>query len=426
MTDRLTPERLAELRRIASYEENCNPNPEDLAVLIGEIDRLAAENEQLADFDAMGQRGRSLEAERNEAVQRWHDEHKRADRLTADLAEARRQVEAACCGPWHDYETSQRDEAAFPWGRVKAARAVADQWRTYAFEHIDGVPGAQTPGWAVALTALNLVCRELDDDGMRPAADPGKPHAAPQPHAPGSGGASAQSEPDETATEPQRPAEGFEHEYGYQLMRPGQSPMMIGRTPADILGVMRHQRATFPEADYALRRREVGPWQTVQDERAELSPYRPLSGLVLDEETARTGVLPAAAEDVMGLATGGWISGAMTIPPNDNPCFPLAAPRTAITPEDEGVSSADVMAQAAADEAADLRTLDQWEARYGVRVYDPDGWRDPADPKPWNQPLTLAEFWRRSRSSTTDAVNPAWTRVAADARRDTETESEPR
>jgi hypothetical protein len=56
------------------------------------------------------------------------------------------------------------------------------------------------------------------------------------------------------------------YELGFQCMdRPYDTPGMVGRPVADILAVMADKRATFPEARFALRRRIVGPWVTVED-----------------------------------------------------------------------------------------------------------------------------------------------------------------
>ena len=230
MTDRLTPERLAELRR--PYDQGEPDTLENLlelmatghdgwltkgrqvwarhlaayqadhAALIGEIDRLTAEVEQLADFAVLTSRPKELQAERDRAVQRWHEEHRRAETLEKALAEARAQVRAACCGPWHDYETSKIDEARFPNERLNAARAVANRWHTYAHTRVRGGPGPDAAAWSVALTALGFVLRELDDDGIRPR-DDAHSHAD-SPQAPSGGDETPRAE-----IEPQRPAEDF-------------------------------------------------------------------------------------------------------------------------------------------------------------------------------------------------------------------------
>lgn len=157
------------------------------------------------------------------------------DRLTAALAEARRQVQEACCGPWHDREISDTDAAAFPWQRVKAAREVAARWHSHAHWQASQGPHEATVAWAVAQTLLSLVLDELDYDGI-------------EPHNERAAEASA----------------GFE--YGFENMdRGGEGPMMVGRPVGDIREQMALRRATFPEVDYALRRRPVGPWETVEE-----------------------------------------------------------------------------------------------------------------------------------------------------------------
>lgn len=88
------------------------------------------------------------------------------DRLRADLAEARSQVQAACCGPWHEREVSDTDAAKFPWGRVRAAREVAGRWHAHAYREATKGPYEATVTWAVAQTALSLVLAELDYDGI--------------------------------------------------------------------------------------------------------------------------------------------------------------------------------------------------------------------------------------------------------------------
>lgn len=162
------------------------------------------------------------------------------DRLAAELGEARRQVQAGCCGPWHEREAAEADAADFPWQRVKAAREVAARWHSHAHWQASQGPHEATVAWAVAQTLLSLVLDELDYDGIEPR--------------------------DERAAEA-----SAVYEYGFENMdRGGEGPMMVGRSLADIREQMALRRATFPEVDYALRRRPVGSWETVEEEsRAE-------------------------------------------------------------------------------------------------------------------------------------------------------------
>jgi hypothetical protein len=75
-------------------------------------------------------------------------------------------------------------------------------------------------------------------------------------HCPGFG-------PGSTPTE-DRPEVAYE--FGFENMdRGGEGPMMIGRPEADVRAAMAEKAAMFPECRYALRRRVVGPWGTVED-----------------------------------------------------------------------------------------------------------------------------------------------------------------
>lgn len=38
----------------------------------------------------------------------------------------------------------------------------------------------------------------------------------------------------------------------------------------------------------------------------------------------------------------------------------------------------------------ETRLPEDWEEQYGARIVDPDGWRNAG--KPWNEPVTWAEF----------------------------------
>lgn len=58
-----------------------------LRALLAEIRRLRGENEQLSDLEAAATRRIELQAERDRAVARWHDEHQRAETAEAALAE---------------------------------------------------------------------------------------------------------------------------------------------------------------------------------------------------------------------------------------------------------------------------------------------------------------------------------------------------
>jgi hypothetical protein len=227
-----------------------------------------------------------------------------------------------------------RRAAGIQASRIDSIRALAEALRKITAFGVASCPADDA--WKVADHEARQLCAALG---------PWPPRAAPQRGAAGAWGGFADAEAAEARSGAQRGPEGFEHEYGYENMdRGGEGPMMIGRTPADILAVMRQQRETFPEATYALRRREVGPWSTVQDERAEIAP------------------------------------------------------------EGDGIATSDATAQAAADARVIWRTPETWCAIYGIDIRDPDGWRGPDAPA-WEQPITLDEFRRRLASSTvTNAI----------------------
>lgn len=121
-----------------------------------------------------------------------------------------------------------------PWQRVKAAREVAARWHSHAHWQASQGPHEATVAWAVAQTLLSLVLDELDYDGTDPRNE--------------------------------RETEAAVYEYGFENMdRGGEGPMMVGRPVDDIREQMALRRATFPEVHYALRRRPVGPWGTVEE-----------------------------------------------------------------------------------------------------------------------------------------------------------------
>ena len=60
--------------------------------LLDEIRRLRGENEQLADLDAAAGRRTELQAERDRAVARWHEEHQRAEKAERECEELRARI----------------------------------------------------------------------------------------------------------------------------------------------------------------------------------------------------------------------------------------------------------------------------------------------------------------------------------------------
>lgn len=62
-----------------------------------------------------------------------------------------------------------------------------------------------------------------------------------------------------------RDAPRVAYKFGFERMDPPDSgPMLIGRPEADVRAVMTDTAARFPECEYALRRRIVGPWVTLE------------------------------------------------------------------------------------------------------------------------------------------------------------------
>lgn len=61
------------------------------------------------------------------------------------------------------------------------------------------------------------------------------------------------------------------------------------------------------------------------------------------------------------------------------------------------------------------RTPEQWCAEYGIDIRDPDGWRGKGDP-PWEQPITLPDFFRRAvRSTCWRVTTDVWNRISREA-----------
>lgn len=241
MTDPLSPEQLAELREFTQANPNGVIGCQGAAALIGEIDRLAAENEQLADLDDAATRRTELQAERDRAVNRWHVEHKRAETLEAENAELHR--------------------------RMESIRLLLPTLRVMAGEH-----------------AIALVVRALDAHAGQDA---------PQAHAPGPWDGFADTEPTETPAEPQRPAEGVDLSGDLDDLNPAQ--------------ITELKRISGPPAPADGRLYVNGP------------PCRHDHTWLVETET-------------------GW---------ECMVCGPAKA--EGIVPEDEGISTADVQAQQAAD-----------------------------------------------------------------------------
>lgn len=46
----------------------------------------------------------------------------------------------------------------------------------------------------------------------------------------------------------------------------------------------------------------------------------------------------------------------------------------------------------------ETRLPEDWQEKYGYRIVDPDGWRNAR--KPWDEPVTWAEFEQLARGCT--------------------------
>lgn len=304
MADRLTA-----LLRMNADDIAAHPAPEDVALLLGKIDQLTnaldiergrtASAERLLakgmdELDGMAARNSGLvataeqaEAEHDEAVQRWHDEHGRA--------------EAA---------EGERDRL---WMLLEIERGLTNTARLHAMS-LKAVLAFQLQ--ADGETASRLNAYSLADTLLRAL------------------GSAAHADRPQVAYE-----SGFEN-----MDRNGEGPMMVARAEADVRAAMAEKRAEFPEVRYALRRRAVGPWETVEDDFP-----MPLRG------TGRFPHHPACIShpDRVGIfatALGALCRECWTWHYPDAQREPVP-----ITPEDEGIASADVQAQIAADNESEHR-----------------------------------------------------------------------
>jgi len=178
----LAPQWLAEIRAQLATPKTRQGDwgPVTVETLLGEIDRLTVENEQLADLDAAATRRSELQAERDRAVTRWHEEHQRAqaaeterdgwrERAEAALDEAGAlQAEILKALAAHDRLTRrladavrERDEAR---ARIAGAHTEIRRQDVAATE-------AMRPGYCDVSDALAAVETHLVGPGYRPAPD---------------------------------------------------------------------------------------------------------------------------------------------------------------------------------------------------------------------------------------------------------------
>lgn len=341
---------LAELRSAAATSTLPHLTTPESAALLGEIDRLTAEREQLADFDALGARGAALQAERDQAVRRWHDEHKRAE--TAE---------------------GERDRL---WMLLEIERGLTSSVRL----HVNQLLGMLGPQ---------------------------RPQDAPQRDAQPPGAGSAATEPTEPSTRPQRPAESVEvwspayTEWCHATRTSGGGVIIW---PASTEAVARGQVARLrmnprEGVHYAVLRREVGPaieddGPITPEDEATLTVLTvtsgPCTGLSapLDIDPVTVGRAPSctlAFDDEyaspcharfersasgawtvqdLGSTNGTYLGRVRIVAPAPVSAGSVVrigrttlevrqrAAQSPIAPEDKGISSADVTAQQAADQRA--------------------------------------------------------------------------
>lgn len=139
---------------------------DDTLALVAEVRRLRDENEQLSDLDAASSRRSELQAERDRAVTRWHEEHKRAE-----TAEAERDRQ------W------QLKEIAL--GELTSVRLLAEQIKRCA-----DWPGIEDTATYPEIVESLRVCAAGLVRALTPHLPPGGPHS----HASGSADGSAANE----------------------------------------------------------------------------------------------------------------------------------------------------------------------------------------------------------------------------------------
>jgi len=203
---------------------------------------------------------------------------------------------------------------------------------------------------------------ELANQLLR-ALGPQLPRAAPQPDAEPLQDAPVMDFPSEPSPEPQGPAEGF-NPFAPLVLDPGKLAAFDGWI-----------------ANYWQRREAAEAAAPLVSECGHAPQL-----LVIDE---------------------GGVLGCMVCGPSTRPQDSPTATQSA----EPAPGDADAP-QGPQEPAEALRTLNEWCAHYQVRVIDPDGWRYAQIP--CDRPITLDQFHRCAQSSTIDALNPAWQRIAAD------------
>lgn len=177
--------------------------------------------------------------------------------------------------------------------------------------------------------------------------------------------------------------------------------------------------ALFP--GYADHRQRDAWWNLVNAAISELGRVR--TGLPVDFQMQRTSDANAkfpGPRNPLCVRRAGEDRPPAMLPPAE-----LAAPDEASSPSHllaatELVAGAGMVTReerGGTDHAAEvpMRTPEQWCAHYDVEIQDPDGWRHVDAPR-WDEPTTLADFWKRAAVSTLRNVgSDGWKRIRQDA-----------
>lgn len=312
MTAPIPADRLAELRRMLADEVWELPAKQDVAALIGEIDRLTAENRLFhAIYDHDHPRPATCPRHAPHRAHRWLPPRSAIDCAGWPPAVEHRDgpqgsAEPSAGASVMDFPAEAPNEAQRPAGGFGAYRcptlcdddceARCHEGHEVSYKQRHDV--AECQARSAGAEAYRRVLRSAN----RLAAPDVPPELI-----------------DDMIADAQREI-APEYEYGFENMdRGGEGSMMVGRPEAEIRAQMDRKRVDFPEVRYALRRRPVGPWETIEDDFP-----MPLRG------TGRFPHHPACANHPDRVGIFATVFGA------------LCRECQEITPEDEGIATADV------------------------------------------------------------------------------------